>query len=692
MSERENLQPEQEVESQTAVENSAGQTLEEATQAPGDRIEQTQDFTQAEAVEAVLIEAVEAAATAENEAVSGHKPDSSSERPGTQAGGEIEISDQNSGDQSESFRDVFSVTESKGAEDQDGSREVRVATPPIEPGSPTQMSTVEVPTGIEIFLVSGADGGQNRSGNEVSPIPVPLPAPETEEVGVQRTPVQVAEPDLGEPLPNSVAEEPEPGPDPFMGPVDESILVDETLADGVEVVADGVENLAKSEEIPGEAPKESDGSEGDESSEGSESGEVPKWYLHEDENGKVTVVDENGKPVDSPPHLVYYNGKYYAVYGDDELPIKSDGTVDDPNKLAKYEVSDYHGSTQEMYIHADDDGNITVVDADGKPVDSPPTVVEYQGKKYLVYPGDNPINPDGTVNDPSKLITAEQYKSSTEGMYLHEDENGNVTVVDEHGKPVDTPPTVVEYQGKKYLVYPGENLVKPDGTVDDPSKLVGAEYYKTSTQGMYFYADENGTVTVVDEHGNLVDSPPAIVTYQGKQYAYYPGENPINPDGSVSDPSKLVSLETYQSSPKDVYFHEDANGKVTVVDVNGNPVSSPPKVYEYQGKYYVSGTGESPFAQDGKLNDPSKLIEVQNYKTDTAGMYLHEGQDGQLTVVDENGKPVNSPPNVFQYQGKYYAAYPGDNPIGSDGKLKDPNKLVEIKNYQPSWWNKKAAS
>ncbi len=72
-------------------------------------------------------------------------------------------------------------------------------------------------------------------------------------------------------------------------------------------------------------------------------------------------------------------------------------------------------------------------------------------------------------------------------------------------------------------------------------------------------------------------------------------------------------------------------------------------------------------------------------------MYLHEGQNGRLTVVDVSGKAVSSPPQVFQYQGKYYAAYPGDEPFGPDGSLKDPSKLVEIKNYKPAWWQQKTS-
>ncbi len=486
-----------------------------------------------------------------------------------------------------------------------------------------------------------------------------------------------------------ITDDPEPGADAFAQTLEEGMLVTE---EG-EFVVTGAEVGVMAEALEGEPGAEAEETaeeeglqEGDEGSE-----EGPKWYLHEDEDGNITVVDENGKPVDSPPNIVKFNGKYYAVYPGDELPIKEDGTIDDPQKLAKYELTQYKGSTEGMYLHEDGDGNITVVDENGKQVDSPPKVVYHQGKYYAVYPGENPFNEDGSIKDPSKVVELPNYKASTEGMYLHEDGEGNITVVDENGKPVDSPPKVIYHQGKYYAVYPGEDPFNQDGSIKDPGGLVELPNYQASTEGMYLHEDGEGNITVVDENGKPVDSPPKVIYHQGKYYAVNPGEDPFNKDGSIKDPGKLVELPNYKGTTEGMYLHEDGEGNVTVVDENGKPVDSPPKVIYHQGKYYAVNPGEDPFNQDGSIKDPGKLVELPGYKASTEDMYLHEDGEGNLTVVDENGKPVDSPPKVISYQGKYYAFYPGEDPFNPDGSVKDPSKLVELPNYKPSWWSKKAA-
>jgi len=61
MNELEIIQPEENLESGEAVENAEGQAMQDTTHEPGARIEQTQDFAQAEAVESALGDAMNTA-------------------------------------------------------------------------------------------------------------------------------------------------------------------------------------------------------------------------------------------------------------------------------------------------------------------------------------------------------------------------------------------------------------------------------------------------------------------------------------------------------------------------------------------------------------------------------------------------------------------------------------------------------
>jgi hypothetical protein len=133
-----------------------------------------------------------------------------------------------------------------------------------------------------------------------------------------------------------------------------------------------------------------------------------------------------------------------------------------------------------------------VVDADGKTVENPPTIYtlnnlpEYIGKYFIAYPGmDPPVNHDGSLIDPSALIELPLYIGPTEGLYLYQDDKGNMKVVDADGKTVENPPVIYtldhlpEYVGKYFIAYPGmDPPVNHDGSLIDPSALIEIQYYK----------------------------------------------------------------------------------------------------------------------------------------------------------------------------------------------------------------------
>ena len=596
-------------------------------------------------------------------------------------------------------------------------------TPAGRPGSEVSATPINLPNPVEERTGSEQVG---QAGSEVSATPINVPGPMEDEMGgtpagrpgseVSATPINLPNPveertgseQVGQ-AGSEVSATPINVPGPVEGRMEEglpmgeervlSTLVDrETVLEGrsdeieaTPIPLPGPEDEAaelKPAEMEVQLPEESGQvEEGEET----EEGETPNWYLHEDKDGNITVVDENGKPIDSPPVVYTYNGKKYITYPGTKSPVDENGTITDPKGLI--ELPYYQGETQGLYLHEDQNGKTTVVDEKGNPVDSPPIVYSYQGKNYILYPGmKSPINEKGDLVHPENLIEVSYYKAELNDLYLHEDKDGNVTVVDENGNPVKSPPIVYTYEGKNYLLYPGmKSPVNEKGELVNPQDLVEASYYQTSTDGLFLHEDKDGNITVVDESGNPVKSPPIVYTYQGKHYLTYPGsESAIKPDGSISNPELFKEAAYYKADTENMYVHEDKDGKLTVVDENGGPVKSPPIVIEYEGKHYLVYPGDqSAVDEQGKVVNPEKLVEAPSYKASMDGLYIHEDQDGKITVVDKDGKIINSPPVIFEYNGEYYAGYPGSKPpFGPDGSPTGSTDMKKLNFYKPSWWSK----
>jgi hypothetical protein len=279
---------------------------------------------------------------------------------------------------------------------------------------------------------------------------------------------------------------------------------------------------------------------------------IKDLYIHEDQDGKLTVVDKNGKPIDSPPMIVEseVSGSEhpvkYLVYPNTKAPFDETGK---PTGEKLNVAQEYNAEIKDMYIHEGTDGKLTVVDKNGKPVDSPPKIVEYYSNegetavKYLAYPGSKaPFDETGKPMPGVKLNPAQEYSAEIKGMYIHEGPDGKVTVVDKNGKPVESPPIVMEHdpnndgQTVKYLAYPDTKVFDETGKPLAGAKFNPAEQYQGSTDGLYMHEGEGGKITIVDEKGQPVDSPPDLVKMNGKYYMSYPGTKEaaaIKPDGSI---------------------------------------------------------------------------------------------------------------------------------------------------------------
>ena len=479
----------------------------------------------------------------------------------------------------------------------------------------------------------------------------------------------------------------------------------------------------------GELPPPDEGTQ-----EGDEHDDTPDWYLHKDKDGNITVVDENGNPVDSPPKIVNFNGKNYAIYPGDELPIKADGSVTDPEKLAEFEISSYKASGKGMQIYSDNDGNPVVVDENGHPVGSPPSVIQdpTTGKYYFI-----------TETDPGKLSSftksgnfaealskgliseAPDYKASGKGMKIYSDTEGNPVVVDKDGHPVDSPPAVIQdpATGKYYFVTetdPGKlsSFTKSGNFAEALSKglISEAPDYKASSKGMKIYSDTEGNPVVVDKDGHPVDSPPAVIQDPATGKYYFvtetdPGKlSSFTKSGNFAEAlskGQISEAPDYKASSKGMKIYSDNEGNPVVVDENGHPVDSPPAVIQdpATGKYYfVTETDPgklSSFTKSGNFTEAlSKglISEASDYKASSKGMKIYPDNDGNPVVVDKDGHPVDSPPSVIQdpTTGKYYFITETDpgklssfTKSGNFAEALSKGLISEASYYKPPGWGGK---
>ncbi|MBS1249763.1 MAG: hypothetical protein MAG431_01347 [Chloroflexi bacterium] len=418
-----------------------------------------------------------------------------------------------------------------------GGQVAEVHDPGTEPPPPNREIGLK---GGEAQVASGEGSRAAELGVNMEPIPSPEEEAGSREVAPRVEGEQVGEaPEPGpEPFPQpggegeEMGEIPEPGPDPFPQPAGEPGEV--------------TEGSATLESTP-DALAEEGSLEEEDLSEAEEHWEPPDVYV----NADGEVVDADGKPVDSPPVVSSPDGKSYVA----SYP----GMYDKDGDPVSFEVPAYKRSLKDLYLHDDGSGKLTVVDANGNPVDSPPIVFsDGQGNYGAHYPGDDPVS-------------LKTYNAPIKDMYVHDDGSGNLTVVDANGDPVDSPPKVFsDGQGNYGAQYPGDNPVS-------------LKMYKAPIKDMYVHIDSSGNPTVVNANGDPVDSPPKVFSDgQGNYGAQFPGDNP-------------VSLKTYKAPIKDMYVHVDGSGNPTVVDANGDPVDSPPVVFSdgqgNYGAYYPGGTG-----------------------------------------------------------------------------------------------------
>ncbi len=513
---------------------------------------------------------------------------------------------------------------------------IRQAAPPAESGPVAGDSVRQAAPPVTLPGVRGTASEQATAegrAEEKAPVeypkepPPPPPDMESREVETAAVPegegasVMSAIP-LGGEETGATPETTEAGPESTDQP-DQAPVESETGM-GAEAVMDTVA-ASLDENVEGDVNEEG-------LAEAEEGWKPPEMYMYSGPDGKIVVVGPDGKPMDSPPMVTSPTGAppFYAYYP---------GMKDKNGDPVKFEISEYTGSLTDLYLYHDSTGNPIVVDKNGNPVSSPPSLTSPDGATFYAYYGKA-----GT----GESVELQAYKGSLTDLYLYQDSSGKMIVVDADGNPVASPPSVTSADGATFYAYYGKA-----GT----SEQVQLQAYKGSLTDLYLYQDSSGKTIVVDADGNPVSCPPSVTSADGATfYAYY----------GKAGTSEQVQLQAYKGSLTDLYLYQDSTGKMIVVDADGNPVVSPPKVTSADGStfyasYDNSGTGES--------------VHLQAYKGSLTDVYLYQDSSGKMIVVDATGKPLTSQPSITSPDGAtFYASYAGGYKTGD---------MVQLQYYKP---------
>ena len=288
----------------------------------------------------------------------------------------------------------------------------------------------------------------------------------------------------------------------------------------------------------------------------------------------------------------------------------------------------------DIYISFGPDGEITVVDANGNPVDSPPNVYcdgdmppRYLGK----YPG----------GEESVTFYVTVYTPDLTGCTVHVGSDGKLTVVDESGKPLGAQPKVIQLGEGEFMV-----LRPNDSGVDDSVVL---HLYSSSLDGCSVYIGQDGKAIVVDATGNPLTLKPFILKTGDETYrVFYP---------TADNKGQPTDLPSYSASLDGVYVHLDEDGNTTAVDANGKPLTIQPWIYKNDDGTYGVCYQSDPFGAALQ----TKLLA---YTASLEGVSLLLGAGGNVTAVDANGNALSSQPIIMKLgDGTYRAFYPS-----ADGK------------------------
>ena len=150
---------------------------------------------------------------------------------------------------------------------------------------------------------------------------------------------------------------------------------------------------------------------------------------------------------------------------------------------------------------------------------------------------------------------------------------------------------------------------------------------------LYANIDSYGNFTVVDADGKPIDCPPYVTKIVGDK-----GEIIYLASYQAGGKTYSFEISSYVSSLENCYVNYGQDGKVIIVDADGNPLPSQPLFQKFLEKgeeiiyAYYQGAGNE------------DKVMLSNYSTSLENCYVNYGMDGKATVVDADGKPLPSQP------------------------------------------------
>ena len=279
-------------------------------------------------------------------------------------------------------------------------------------------------------------------------------------------------------------------------------------------------------------------------------------YIYTAKDGTKTLVDSSGNTIKCPP----------MIGGDPESGYFFKGSDGE-----KFQVNEYSPPTTDIYVYTTQDGTKTVVDSNGDPVKCPPPIYNNpEGEGTLI------VGPGG------QKIEIPDYIPQVIGTLLYTAQDGTKIVVDSNGNPIKCPPPIW-------------NDPSGDGalTIGPGGEKIKFSTYKPPVTGIYAYTAQDGTKTIVDENGNPIKCPPFIMNGPGGE-----GTLTVGPEG------QKIEIPDYSPPITDIYIYTKPDGSRTVVDKYGDPVKSPPYIWN-------DPTGEGGTVITGPDGKPLKL---QEYK------------------------------------------------------------------------------
>ena len=358
----------------------------------------------------------------------------------------------------------------------------------------------------------------------------------------------------------------------------------------------------------------------------------PGAYVEVTKDGLV-LVDANGNPLSKQLQIDQHkdaNGNfYYTVWVPDALGG------------AEVQIPLFTRSEPVGYIKGTPQGYI-LVDANGTEIGGPAAVSSYtdaQGNKHFLL-----TLPDG------KQVEVTEYFPSLPNTYAHVGPDGQVVLVDANGNPLPDQTKVTQYKDNNGVVH--YEVWIPGGTpaeVPSYTPTLTDHYIKITSHGVLL-VDGNGW----ELPGN--DQTQIVVHKDANGNIYYTFLVPDALGGAE------VKASIYSGSEQIGYVKDTPQG-ITLVDANGTPTNYQPGITSYtdaQGnKHYLASL------PDGNGN--TIQVEIPLYSPSLPNTYAHVNPDGQIVLVDANGKSLDTQPKVTHYTDKdgvvhYEVWIPGGTP------------------------------